>query len=114
MNILDQVDELSESQGAAATILDMCIAAPDDPKLIEEVTGKATPTLHSCAECRGRLQDHPAATDSMGVVTTGWSEGSPVERRTLGDMLALYVDVEPPKPSRQLLAEAGLVIPLNA
>lgn len=105
MRIVHQTGELATTHSSRAEILAMYIAGPDNPTLIKEVTGLGTLTLHSCADCRAMLQHHPAAAESMELVTAGLKPDAPIERHTLGSMLALYGDVQPPQSSAQLLAE---------
>lgn len=109
MSIVQQTGELATVHDSRAEMLAMYIAGPDNPALIKEVTGLGTLTLHSCADCRAILQHHPAAAESMELVTAGLKPDAPVERHTLGSMLALYGDVQPPQNSAQLLAaQAGV------
>jgi hypothetical protein len=100
VHIMDQIDTLGS---VGARILVCCIAGPSDPELIEGVTGRATLTLGSCSGCLYRMSQHPACSDDMPLLSTGLTEGSPLELGTLGSRRADQTGIEPPLASRQLL-----------
>lgn len=52
-------------------IVGLVVAATTDLDLIEGVSGRKTPTLHPCADCRSMFHDHPLMRPDTLVVTTG-------------------------------------------
>lgn len=52
-------------------VVGLVVAATTNLDLIEGVTGRKTPTLHPCGDCRDMFHDHPLARPDMLVVTTG-------------------------------------------
>ena len=64
MSVLDQVKALGFSR-----VLGMVIAGTSDRDEIKAVNGRATPTLHPCAECRAQMADSGLFEDSSLIVT---------------------------------------------
>ncbi|HSH18056.1 MAG TPA: hypothetical protein VK978_01595 [Candidatus Saccharimonadales bacterium] len=49
----------------------LVVAGPTDVELIKGITGRESPTLHCCEECRIMMEDHPLVDDETPIVTVG-------------------------------------------
>jgi cytidine deaminase len=69
MSVIDQAEALGLS-----TVLGVIVAGTSDPEKIKAVNGRATRTLHPCAECRDRMVQSGLFKDESLIITVSTEE----------------------------------------
>lgn len=70
MDVIDQARELGYSNATG-----IVIAGPSNPRVVESISGTATPTLHPCVDCRAKITENKdIITDDTLIVTVSTEE----------------------------------------